>query len=131
MSRTLWVVVVAAGVGLAAGCGGAKPAGSIDAERKAALEELGETLKALAAEGRKPPTKLAELGPVEPMIPLAGPMIRSGDVVYLWGAGYAAGGMQVVAFEKKVEVEGGSVLLQDGTVKTMTASEFQSAAKAK
>jgi hypothetical protein len=37
----------------------------------------------------------------------------------------------VVAYEKKVPTEGGHVLLQDGTVKQMTAAEFQSAPKAK
>jgi hypothetical protein len=68
---------------------------------------------------------------MEPMIPLAGPAIRSGDIVYYWGAGYVDGGDKVVAYEKKVPTEGGFVLLQDGKVKEMSASEFQSAPKAK
>jgi len=127
MSRTLWAVVVAAGLAMTSGCGGSPPGAPIG-EGKAALEDLGQMLKDLASENRKPPAKLAELEAVEPMIPVAGPAVRSGEVVYLWGTPYAAGGTQVAAHEKKVPTEGGFVLLQDGTVKEMTASEFQAAA---
>jgi len=131
MSRTAWVVAVSVGVALAAGCNDSKGTLSADAVRKLALEELGRMLKDLPADGRKPPARLAELEPVEPMIPTAGPMIRSGDLVYLWGAGYAAGGNKVVAHEKAAPTEGGYVLLEDGSVKKMSAGEFQSAPKAK
>src|SRR5262245_27382427 len=130
MSRTLWAVVAAAGLALAAGCGRTTTGQAVDAS-KTALEDLGQMLKDLPAENRKPPAKLADLESVEPMIPVAGPAIRSGEVVYLWGTAYAAGGNQVAAYEKKVPTEGGFVLLQDGTVKEMTASEFQAAPKAK
>ena len=59
-------------------------------------------LKSLADEGRKPPTKLAELEAVEPMLPdRLARQSGSGDIVYIWGAGYVAGGNQVVAYEKK------------------------------
>jgi hypothetical protein len=57
-------------------------------------------------------------------------MIRSGDIVYMWGAGHVPGGTQVVAYEKRVTTECGFVLLQDGTAKEMTAAEFQAAPKA-
>jgi hypothetical protein len=133
MRRISWAVVVAAGVGLAAGCGGSdsNSGAAIDAGGKAALEDIGLMLKSLAEEGRKAPSRQAELEAFEPMIPVGGPALRNGDVVYLWGAGYASGGTQVVAYEKKAPTEGGFVLLQDGTVKQMTAAEFQSAPKAK
>jgi hypothetical protein len=136
MSRKFWAaIVVAAGVGLAAGCGGSgsgpKSVVALDAGGKAALEDLGPALKSLAEEGRKPPGKLAEFDAVEPMVPVAGPAIRSGDIVYLWGSGYATGSTQVVAYEKKVPAEGGYVLLQDGTVKEMSAAEFKAAPKTK
>lgn len=130
MSRILWAVVVA-GAGLAAGCNSTSTAGAIDRERKAALEEVGQMLKTVADEGRKPPAKVAELGSVEPYLPTAGAMIRSGDLVYVWGAGYAAGGTELVAWEKAVPESGGYVLQQDGTVKQLSAGEFQSAPKAK
>lgn len=131
MGRAHWSVIVVAGVGLVAGCGGSQTSRPVSEERKAALEELGQMLKSLADEGKKPPARMAELEPVEPLIPTASPAIRSGEIVYLWGSGYVAGGNQVVAYEKVAETEGGHVLLQDGTVKHLSASEFQSAAKAK
>ena len=132
MSRTLWATIAIAGVAMLAGCGN-KPntASALTIERKAALEELGELLKSLAHENRKPPAGLAELDPLEPMIPVAGPAIRNGSVVYFWGVAYAAGSKHVAAHEKSLATESGFVLLQDGTVKEMTAAEFQAASKAK
>ena len=64
------------------------------------------------------------------MAPTASTLVRSGDLVYLWGAGFAPGGTKVVAFEKKAEAEGGLVLLQDGSVKHMTADELKAAPRA-
>src|SRR5207302_4676815 len=106
------------------------PTGSSE-HGKDGLEDLGRMLKMLADDGKKPPAKLAELEAVEPLIPVAGVSIRSGDLVYLWGTGYAAGSDKIVAHEKKTPAEGGYVLRQDGTVTTMTADEFRSAPKAK
>jgi hypothetical protein len=131
MGRILGAAVAAAGLlGLAGGCGGGNSAARV-AEGKVALEELGQALKTLADEGKRPPAKAADLEPIEPLMPTAGPAIRNGELTYLWGAAYAAGSDRVAAHEKKVPAEGGYVLLQDGTVKTMTAAEFQSAPKAK
>jgi hypothetical protein len=115
---------------LLAGCGGAKKNAAGGADYQAMLTELGEALKTTAADGNKPPSRLAEFERIEPMAPTASPLVRSGELVYLWGAGYAAGGTKVVAFEKKAESEGGLVLLQDGSVKKMSAEELKAAAKA-
>src|SRR5947209_3231636 len=107
------------------GCGrgsGTAPAGP---DYRAVLTELGEALKTTAADRNKPPARLAEFERIEPMAPTASPFVRSGEVVYLWGAGYVPGGTKVVAFEKKAEAEGGWVLLQDGSVKQMTADELK------
>jgi hypothetical protein len=131
MSRSVWIVVAGAGYLLATGCGDSKATESADAVRKRGLTEIGQMLKDLPADNRKPPTRLAELEAIEPMIPTGGPMIRSGDIVYLWGAGHVAGGTRVVAYEKSVPSDGGYVLLEDGTVQKMTAGEFGSATKAK
>jgi hypothetical protein len=130
MSRVLFAILAVA-VGSLTGCTRSDSAVPIDTGGKAALEDLGQMLKSIAEEGRKPPAKLTELETFEPMIPVAGPALRSGEIVYIWGAAYAASGTQVVAYEKKAPAEGGFVLVQDGTVKSMSASEFQSAPKAK
>ena len=69
--------------------------------------------------------------------PLGYAAVQSGEVVVVWGAKIAGEGdagsapANVVAYEKKTPAEGGLVLLQNGTVKEMTASEFASAPKAK
>lgn len=131
MSRIVWSVAVVTGLGLVAGCGDSKSSRPIGEERKAGLEELGQMLKALADEGKKPPARPADLDALDPLIPVAGPAVRNGEIVYAWGAGYVSGGNLVVAYDKKAADEGGYVLLQDGTVKHLSASEFQSAPKAK
>ena len=130
MVRIVRGAFVAVVCGLAVGCGESKPAVSKEPGRDA-LKEVGQMLKSLADEGRKPPAKSAELEAVEPMLPTAGPMLREGTIVYLWGATYAADIEKVAAHEKKVPAEGGWVLLQSGTVKEMTANEFKAAPKAK
>src|SRR5262245_7935281 len=130
MPRVFCTLAALLCLGLLAGCNDARKT-TAGTGAKESLDDLGQMLKTLAAEKRKPPGKLAELEPVEPLIPLAGPLIRGGELVYLWGAEYVPGGKKVVAYQKKAEAEGGWVLLQDGTVQEMTASEFAGAARAK
>jgi len=131
MRRKSPFVVALVGLTLLTGCTTSAASRPVSQERKDALKEFGELLKGLNDEGAKPPAKLAGLEPVEPRVPNAGPAIRNGDIVYLWGAEYAAGSNKVVAYEKQTPTEGGLVLLQDGTVKEMSAAEFGSAPKAK
>jgi hypothetical protein len=113
------------------GCGGgnARSGASVDSG-KAGLEDFSQFLKNLPADGKKPPAKMADFTPLEPMAPVAGDMLKTGSLVYIWGSGIGTGSA-VIAYEKKVETEGGYVLLQDGTVKKMTADEFKAAPKAK
>ena len=131
MTRLLNVLVFLLAPSFLSGCGDTKPTTPASQAWKESLEDLGRYLKSAAADGVKPPAKMADLDPIEPAIPMAGTAIRNGDVVYLWGSGYVAGGNKVVAHEKNAATEGGSVLLQDGTVVKMTSAEFQAAPKAK
>ena len=126
MPRSLYSSTLFVSLVLLVGCG--EPAKTVTGgNRKDHIEEIGQMLKDLSAEGKKPPGKLSELDAVEPMLPLASQLIRSGEVVMVWGVGYAPGSQKVAAYEKKAETEGGWVLLQDGTVKEMTAGEFGAA----
>ena len=60
--------------------------------------------------------------------------IKQGEYVVALGIGRSTapgGAQQVLVYEKKAPTEGGAVLLRDGTVKQMTAAEFNAAPKAK
>lgn len=131
IGRTLLAAVVLVAGGACVGCGDGERKGAAGEPGELALKDLGEFLKNLPADGKKPPTKMAEFEPLEPMAPVAGPALKDGSIVYLWGAGYAESGKKVVAYEKKTPTEGGYVLLQNGTVEKMSADEFKSAPKAK
>lgn len=118
-----------------AGCGqkGAEPAGGSGGTptNKEALEDLARMLQDFEQKQQKPPAKLAAVEPVEPVFPAAYLGLSRGEVVYVWGAPLSPGSSNVLAHEKKVPAEGGFVLLQNGTVKEMTAAEFAAAPKAK
>jgi hypothetical protein len=117
-----------------AGCGGGDSSPSQPPGVEDHLKELGQTLKSLAETNQKPPAKPAELDSIEPMLPTSYVPIRNGDIVYFWGATYSTGGNSgttVVAHEKNAPSSGGFVLMQDGTVKKLSAAEFQAAPKAK
>jgi hypothetical protein len=60
--------------------------------------------------------------------------VQSGEFVVAWGIGRSTApgtGQQILVYEKKAPADGGAVLLRDGTVKQMTATEFAAAPKAK
>jgi hypothetical protein len=114
---------------VAGGCGGG-PQSSGPSSAKDKLEEVAQMLKTVAADKQGPPAKPADLAAVDPYLPTSASDLRSGELVYLWGATLSPGGTAVVAYEKKAPTDGGWVLLQDGTVKQMTAQDFQAAPKA-
>ena len=67
-------------------------------------------------------------------MPTACERIKQGDYVVAWGVGRSTApgaADQILVYEKKAPTDGGAVLLRDGTVKQMTAAEFNAAAKAK
>jgi hypothetical protein len=101
------------------------------------LHEVGGLIRVYSGENGRGPKQPADLAKYENGYPLGYAAVRSGEVVVVWGAKVAGEGdagsapPDVVAYEKKTPTDGGWVLLQNGTVKEMTASEFKSAPKAK
>jgi hypothetical protein len=95
------------------------------------LEELSGVYKFMAQNKEAPPRKLEDLAEHQAALPTAWGKIESGEYVVQWGAGYASSGSGVLAHEKKAAESGGMVLLQNGTVKEMSAAEFKSASKAR
>ena len=126
MLRQLFPIALAFCAGILAGCGDSKKA-KVGSDAKDPLNELGEMLKVTRRGKRKTAEEIGRVERVQPLIPLAGPKIRDGEIVYVWGTEYAAGGAKIAAYEKKASSEGGWVLLQNGTVKQMTADEFNAA----
>ena len=125
MSRMLTLAVV-----LCLGCGGPATNTAAGPSPQVALEELAEVIRSMDQMKQLKPSKLADLKRYEPIAEIGIAALRDGSVIYLWGGGYKTGGTGVVAYQTKAETEGGLVLLQDGTVKSMTTAEFAAAPKA-
>lgn len=99
-----------------------------------ALSDLKTLLEAVKSGQQKAPKSAAEMAAIEPMYPAAGAFIQNGSIEYVWGTALASGpdaGKRMVGFETKAAKEGGFVLLQDGTLKEVSAAEFGGLEKAK
>ena len=123
-------------VGLLAGCNVIRQGPGPTDEGYTLLQEVNDLLRAAAGTTGRPPAKVAELNAHQANFPRAYAAIKSGSVVVLWGTpfkgeGEASSSDPVVAYEQAVPTDGGYVLLAGGAVKKMSASEFQSAPKAK
>jgi len=113
------------------GCGDNKPVVGQKPTTKNGLEELANTIRSIQDSQMKLPGSLAELTQYEPGLPAGYEMIKSGEIVYFWGAGIKSEGSTIIAYEKSAPTEGGYVLLQDGSIKQVSSGEFSSASKAK
>jgi hypothetical protein len=129
------IVAAAALVASAAGCqqSSTAPVAPKAQSADASLNELAQLFQAFAQEKKRPPKDMADLASITPEPPAATLGIQEGKIVVLWGGSYVTGsaGSVILAHETAAPTKGGYVLLQDGTVKKMTAAEFQSAPKAK
>jgi hypothetical protein len=98
------------------------------------LADLRELLKEAAASKSPLPKNVADLEPHEGPHPAATAFLQNGSIVYLWGSGIRSdpgADSTVIAYEAQAASQGGWVLLQDGSIKQMTADEFKAAKKAK
>lgn len=117
-------------VAFAAGCGGKAPLTAPPPNVQDALQDLGDLLKLLGEQKQKLPARQADLDLYEPTAPHAAAAVQSQQITYFWGNGITPGGKAVIAHDAKAAADGGAVLLQDGTVKTLSAAEFAAAPKA-
>jgi hypothetical protein len=131
---TVFRCVAAAAIagGLLAGCS-KQPVGEAAAS-PTLLQEVNDMLHQAGASGR-PPAKAADLGRFQAMYPRGYEAVKSGDVVVVWGTpikgeGEVGKDEQLLAYEKNAPTEGGFVLLSAGTVKKVSASEFNALPKA-
>ena len=133
MTTLLRCLATAAALGLLAGCS-SQPKGAAVAPDVTLLQDVNDLLRAAGGAGRLP-AKLADLDRYKHMFPRGYEVVKTGDVVVFWGAPFQGEGdvgknEVVVAYEKNVPTEGGYVLLSAGSVKKMTAAEFNTAPKA-
>jgi len=131
MKPTVHLLALSAGLVLVSACGGPeRRAEAPTYDMEAGLKELGELFKYLAHEQQPPPAKLEDLSPRLDALPNAWGLLQNGQLVLFYGVG-AANTPTIVAHDKDAATQGGFVLLRDGTVKRMSAAEFQAAPKAR
>ena len=128
------LLAVAGGLALVAGCSsGTGGGGGTAAAAPPAFQELSDLLHAAGAE--HPPASLADLNRYKGKFLRGYEAVKSGEIVVLWGTpvkgeGEVGKDEQVIAYEKDVPTNGGYVLMSAGTIKKMSASEFNAAPKA-
>lgn len=121
------VVAVALAV-FVAGCGGTPtPEPATGGIGESSLAVMGEMLHSFRG---KPPKDKSDFKTYRTAYPDLVDAIQEGRLVYQYGAGIKPGSQAVLAYGKDTANAGGAVLLQDGTVKEMTAAEFAAAPKA-
>ena len=121
---------------LSSGCGSSsnEPL-SQEGTKEVVLNDVGELYRLYTAQNQKPPTKIADLVPLEATNPMGLMALQTGDVIVRFGAKLPttlegpspSGGDEVLAYEKEVPASGGRVLMLDRTIHSMTADEFKAA----
>lgn len=122
-------LLLAALIGMSA-CGKKSTSGqqSGDESSKAEdeLKNLAEVLQLMAHDGKAPPARLKDLQDATAASDGI-TAISQGRIIMKWRAGLKTGSNAILAYEANAPQQGGFVLLQDGTVKKLTAAEFSSA----
>lgn len=114
------------------GCGGTQ-ASAEDHEttmRRVELEEIRGLCNLCQAETSKAPSRLNDLEPFKEGFSVGFQAIQEGRAVVRWKAASGGKDEAVLAHGKNVPSQGGLVLLNNGTITSMTADAFQSATKA-
>jgi hypothetical protein len=137
MARRLIPLSIAVVVFAGPGCSRHGGGGSDQTAQEVVIQEVADMLRGATQPNGRGPANLAALHGCQSLFPRGYRAVQSGEVVILWGAGVkgegesTGSGGDVVAYEKDAPTQGGYVLLTSGEVKKLSASEFQSAPKAK
>lgn len=120
-------------LGLFLGCGRktevAGDAGVVNSQ----LQDIWGFYQLYLEEQKSPPTRIEDVEKYAIGFATGYDAVRTGDCIVRWGVatGDSGNANAVLAHQKEVPQQGGLVLLGNGTIKRMTAEEFQSAAKTK
>lgn len=122
-------LVVALGNLIWIGCARTPPTQEEDVElavRKEELREIWELFSLFATQQNRAPMALTDLRGSAIAFPNGYAALESGRVQVIWGANPAAtAGTAILAYESAVPEQGGLVVLRDGSVKNLSAQEFQ------
>lgn len=137
MHRTRRSPLILLTLALAAGCADANRAAKDEALVRP-VRDVGELYRMATIERKKPPAAPVDFRPFQDAAPEAYRAVVDGDVVVVWGAALSDlapdeskdSPDEVLAYEKKVPSEGGTVLMKNRTARHMTADEFRIAPKA-
>jgi hypothetical protein len=139
-SEKLGRIIVAALLvaGIASGCGGDPNKTAEEIALVRPVQDVGELYRMFMLDRKKPPAGVADFLPLQEAHPDACRAVKDGSVVVVWGVNLTDLAQEeskdshdeVLAYEKKVPDEGGTVLMKDRTIRRMTADEFRAAPKA-
>ncbi len=116
----------------AIGCGGKPPMGT-EPTRNDTAEDVARMLKTFAEEKNRPPAGLGDLAGMDGPHPLGYPAVARGEYVLFYKVPLATGpeaAKTVLGYHKDAPTQGGLVIMQDGSLQTLSTAEFQSARKA-
>jgi hypothetical protein len=133
-ARTLLLITAAWGLLAVLGCSASSPGQRPGPE---ALRAIGDAYRKQQGAGPTRPARLDDLAPYLREAPAALEALKSGDVVFLYGASLrdvveGDASATVIAYEKDAPTRGGWVVMADGlTVQEMTPEQFRKAALAR
>ena len=117
---------------LGPGCGPSAFVNSPEIYDLGSLEEVADLYRAASSVGKKPPTSMGDLARNRDTFFLGYNALDKGEVIAYWGVAMIPGDQpteEILAYKADVPSKGGAVLMANGTVKKMTAAEFQAAPK--
>jgi len=102
------------------------------------VQDVGELYRMYITDHKKPPTKPEDFRRYQEANPDGYRQVKDGDVVVIWGVALTDlspedskdSADEVLAYEKKVPTEGGTVLMKNRTIQHMNADQFKAAPKA-
>ncbi len=121
------------GIVLLVGCGGGAGSKSGPTEPSDAdfANNVADMLKEFSAAYKRGPAGVQELNDASATHPVGHTAVVSNRYIVFWKAPInPSASNTVLAYHKDVPTKGGTVIMQDGSIKTMTADEFKNAPKA-